>query len=60
MAQAWRALDGLADAKRDDHSIAFSEHAAKLAAPRRHRWLAAAAVLAAIAVVVWRMTAWFR
>lgn len=53
MAQAWRALDGLADAKRDE-SIAFSEPAARVTAVRRHWWLATAAVLAAIAVgVAW-------
>ncbi len=51
MAQAWRALDSLADAKRDE-SIALSEPVAKLAVPRRHWWLAAAAVLAAVAVCV--------
>jgi transmembrane sensor len=53
MAQAWRALDGLTDAKRDE-SIAFGEPAARATAARRHWWLATAAVLAAIAVgVAW-------
>ena len=35
MAQAWRALDGLTDAKRDER-IAFGEPAARATAARRH------------------------
>jgi transmembrane sensor len=54
ISQVWRALDGLAEAKRDERIATFSAPAAKPAAPRRHWWLAAAAVLAAIAVgVAW-------
>jgi transmembrane sensor len=55
MSQAWRALDALADTRRDEFStIATSQaSAASVAAARRRWWLtAAAALLAAVAVSV--------
>jgi ferric-dicitrate binding protein FerR (iron transport regulator) len=54
MSQVWNALDGLAEVKRDEKLATFAAPAAKVPAARQRWWLAAAAVLAAIALgVAW-------
>jgi transmembrane sensor len=50
MSQVWRALDGLAETKRDEKLATYAISAAKVSAARRRWWLTAAAVLAAVAV----------
>jgi len=50
MSQVWRALDGLAETKRDEKLAAYAISAAKVSAARQRWWLTAAAVLAAVAV----------
>ena len=56
LSKVWDALDGLAEAKRDEKIATFTD-AAKHAALRRHvRWLAVAAALVAMVVagILWR------
>jgi transmembrane sensor len=58
LTRVWRTLDGLAEAKRDE-KIATLTHAGKPPEtnPRRHGWLAAAAVVVvAVSSVVWLQT----
>jgi transmembrane sensor len=55
LSRVWAAIDGLAEAKRDEKIATFTDDVQRLAVRRLHpRWLAAAAMLAvAIAGVVW-------